>query len=295
MIDPDLSERMKGMKIIYRQPETGTVLNQLGIQNCYFKYLAHPRDGKSASRKEHYHTNFEIHYMISGSQCYRIGGVSHTVQAGELLLIPPGIKHTLIDFSPAAAKIGVTFSMLPDSPFSSVGSAIHICAGEQIASAVTAIFNESKIKSIFSSQMIEGRVFEALVHLLRLCGFKESAPAPHDEAEDPRMILARQFIRDNIEMNIKVSDVADYCHLSAKQLARIFKASDMEPPVAYIQARRIRRMEQLLETTDLSLKSIGEKMHFANEYHFHAFFKKYAGMPPGAYRKMTRRQTGGKA
>ncbi|MBE5783346.1 MAG: AraC family transcriptional regulator [Clostridiales bacterium] len=290
---PDLSERIKAMKIIYRQAESCSVLGQIGIQNCYFKYLTYARDGENASRKEHYHTNFEIHYTINGSQRYQIGSESLTVGAGEFLLIPPGTKHTLIDFSPETSKIGITFSAVSGSPFYSLRGIFHICAGEAIGASITVAFNEHKMKSAFSAAIIEGRIFEALVIMLRLCGFRESTPAlDDDETEDLRIILAKQFIQDNIELNIKVSDVADYCHLCTKQLSRIFLSNALGQPAAYIQAQRIHRIEQLLEATDLSLKSISEKMHFTNEYHFHAYFKKYAGIPPGAYRKMTRQQGG---
>jgi AraC-like DNA-binding protein len=49
-------------------------------------------------------------------------------------------------------------------------------------------------------------------------------------------------------------------------------------------------IEKLLSDPSLSLRQISEKMEFNNEYHFNSFFKKYAGMTPGAYRKSVVKQ-----
>ncbi|MBO5836623.1 MAG: helix-turn-helix domain-containing protein, partial [Oscillospiraceae bacterium] len=43
---------------------------------------------------------------------------------------------------------------------------------------------------------------------------------------------------------------------------------------------------KLLLESNLSLKEISQQLHFGSEHYLNAFFKKYAGMPPGAYRKM---------
>ena len=45
---------------------------------------------------------------------------------------------------------------------------------------------------------------------------------------------------------------------------------------------------KMLADRSLSLKRISDIMNFNNEYYFNAFFKKWAGMPPGEYRKMCR-------
>ena len=56
-------------------------------------------------------------------------------------------------------------------------------------------------------------------------------------------------------------------------------------PGEFIKNQRIRLMEKMLSDETLSLSEISEKMHFSSEYYFNTFFKKYAGMPPGEYRK----------
>ena len=100
--------------------------------------------------------------------------------------------------------------------------------------------------------------------------------------------IARCYIDDNICYDISTSDVADYCHLSAKQLNRIFTKEAELTLGAYIRRKRSEKIRDLLESSELTLREISDMMNFKNEYYFNAFFKKSMGIAPGAYAKMVR-------
>ena len=57
----------------------------------------------------------------------------------------------------------------------------------------------------------------------------------------------------------------------------------------YIEISRILcyNVFAVMNESELSLKEISERLNFANEYYFNTFFKKYSGMTPGEYRKMS--------
>lgn len=75
---------------------------------------------------------------------------------------------------------------------------------------------------IFPFLLIENRIFEILILLLRVIGYKENIVKPENDSVGYHLGLAKKFISDNIENDLSVSDVADYCHISARQLSRIF-------------------------------------------------------------------------
>lgn len=83
---------------------------------------------------------------------------------------------------------------------------------------------------------------------------------------------------------------AAYCYLSAKQLTRIFEKETGLPLGAYIRRERCEKIRELLENGELTLSEISETMNFRNEYYFNAFFKKNAGIAPGAYSKTVNRR-----
>ena len=124
------------------------------------------------------------------------------------------------------------------------------------------------------------------MNFLRLAGLKESFGAePHRRETDERFLLASQYIDDNVRQNVSVAELASYCCISEKQLQRIFEREAGVSVKEYISKKRAIEIEKLLLDPALSLRDVSEKMNFNNEYYFNAFFKKYAGMSPGAYRK----------
>ena len=278
------------MRIIYKQPLTTSVFQSYGIKNCYFKELLFEKDIKNISKKEHHHTFFEVHIILNGSQSYEISEKKHHVKSGSLILIPPKLKHLTTDFQPDTKKISINFNISDDSSFAPFLKQIKGCIiakmPKRIDDNIKYILEESKNHLVFSQTLMQNRVLEIIILLMRICGFKEEILSNAEQGEDARLLMAKQYIKDNIELNLKLSDVASYCYLGAKQLTRLFKTHENTTPALYIQTQKFHHIEKLLIETDLSLKEISEKMNFSSEYHFNSFFKKIAGTPPGEYRNI---------
>ena len=54
----------------------------------------------------------------------------------------------------------------------------------------------------------------------------------------------------------------------------------------YISSQRMKKAEQMLAGSDLTVKTISAECGFANEYYFSNFFKNYYGLSPSEYRKI---------
>ena len=274
------------MKIIYKQDTVDVAFADMGVKNCCIKQYRYNKDIRATTKKEHHHTSFEIHIINSGHQVYQIMDKEYAVQGGQYLIIPPEIKHRCKETSQDLEKIAITFHIDENSPFKSIGN--HVCGKttERMEGNLNKILEENKNRLFNSLRIVGNCVFEILVLILRCCGVKETDQCESDSGEDMRFFIAKQYINDNIELDLKVSDVAAYCYLGTKQLTRLFKEVGNITPAAYIQKKRIDYIEKLLVETELSLHDISEKMNFSSEYHFNSFFKKIAGMPPGEFRKM---------
>lgn len=133
--------------------------------------------------------------------------------------------------------------------------------------------------------LIENIILEILVLSFRISGIKENEKYIQRD-ENATISMAKQYIDDNIETVLSVSDVSAYCYLSTKQLTRLFKKFEDTSPGEYIIGKRVKHIEKLLAVPSLSLKQISIIMNFENEYYFNTFFKKHSGMPPGEFRKM---------
>lgn len=275
------------MKILYNQAksETRSGLDALGVRRCYFKKLQVDRDRKSITKRAHHHTEFELHIVTDGWQRYEAEGRIYTLEKGRYLLICPNTRHTGLESAPHTSKYSLTFS-LPDREMTGC------FPGEltaRMADNIDMITGEAALKRGLSPILIENCVLELLVSVFRALGIREGVcPAAGEESgeENALLAIAKQYIEDNVNSALSVADVAAYCYLSTKQLTRIFDGHEGIAPGEYIKKRRVRAIERLLADPTLSLRQISEQMNFSSEYYFNSFFKRHAGLPPGAYRKM---------
>lgn len=278
------------MKVLYKQSnsesnKTENCFSLLGIKDCYLKQLISASDEKNVTKKAHHHNAYEVHIITEGHQIYLAGDEQFRVDKGDFLIIEPDVQHRIIHSSPYSAKYSVTFVCDERSNIRTVKSycgAIDSRVMENIEFVVSEINNRTEI----SQRLIENRVFETVVLLLRSSGYKESGDEYDTQRENLHLNLAKQYIQDNIKEALKISDVAAYCHISNKQLTRIFEHFENMSPALYIRKQKIKVIEQMLLAGGVSLKELSEEFNFSSEYYFNAFFKKHTGMSPGEYKKM---------
>lgn len=277
------------MKILYKQSNNQSDINlqftdDFKINKCYLKKISFKDNSKLTTKKSHHHTGFEIHMINEGFQTYEINGQEFKVSDGSFLLIPPHIQHRSINSTNMILKHSLTF----DFPASGCihNNIILSRIPQRINDNIKFINSEKEYNKKTSLFLIENAVFEIIVLMLRMAEYAETENVDTNSTIDLRIALAKQYIADNIKESLRISEISNYCHISTKQLTRIFSETENITPSQYIQKQRALYIENLLENTDLSLKDISEMMNFQNEYYFNAFFKKHFGMPPGEYRKM---------
>ena len=272
------------MRILYKQAETDSELKFIGVENCYLKHLCSNADSKTTLCKEHHHTEFEIHFMNKGQQKYNVDKKSYVLSDGYCLIIPPLKKHCVADAQFYDSKFSITFSSASPSPFSFLKDIIFCKPSERFINNLNNILKESKTASVFSERIISDCIFEMLVILLRMCGYSEEKVCAEQVCDDYRLEIAKQYIKDNIEFKITVSDVAAYCSLGTKQLTRLFDKYENITPLRYIHKQRMKHIDSLL-MDGYTLKDISEKMNFSSEYYFNSFYKRSAGISPGKFKK----------
>ncbi len=90
-------------------------------------------------------------------------------------------------------------------------------------------------------------------------------------------------------LNITVSECADFCKMSKVHFSRIFKQITGMPPVQFVLKIRIDRAKELLDFTDKSIAEIAEASGFPDQNYFARTFKKITGMSPTQYRNVGNR------
>lgn len=93
------------------------------------------------------------------------------------------------------------------------------------------------------------------------------------------------FIDQNFQNDISVADIAKSCKIHRNYLGKIFREQLGTSPQEFLITYRMNKAVQLLQTTKLSIKDIGNAVGYPNQLHFSRAFKNVYGMPPSQWRK----------
>ena len=87
------------------------------------------------------------------------------------------------------------------------------------------------------------------------------------------------------DQTLSLDEMAALIHVSVSTLQRRFLAATGMTPVQYLQAVRIERSKDLLESERLPVPAIAAKVGYQDRVAFGRLFKKMVGMTPAAYRQ----------
>jgi transcriptional regulator GlxA family with amidase domain len=106
--------------------------------------------------------------------------------------------------------------------------------------------------------------------------------ANHD---DEQIMAAEQYIRNHFAEELKFEAVACHVGMSSRNFARRFKIATGDTPLAYLHALRIGVAKRLLETTQVSVAEIGQRVGYLDPAFFRQLFQREAGAGPSEYRR----------
>lgn len=101
----------------------------------------------------------------------------------------------------------------------------------------------------------------------------------------PLRFLATQPYEAHLGEPLSNQDLASRCHMNTDYFIRRFRVSMGRTPGHYIQEQRIKRAEQQLLMTQLSIKQIAAENGFGSRFYFTRVFSRVTGVSPAAYRK----------
>jgi LacI family transcriptional regulator len=104
--------------------------------------------------------------------------------------------------------------------------------------------------------------------------------------KDERLALAMHFIREHAYSVIGVEDIARAAGVSRSLLERKFREAFGRSPWDQVTQLRLRKAEQLLAETRLSIAEIAERSGFGTPEYFSAAFRKLTGISPRSARNL---------
>ena len=247
----------------------------------------------------HEHTYFEFHFPTNRDVCYSFESGTETVRSDQFIVIQPNVEHTLVDIDPALVKFG--FGIMFNSPSPSpctveLKAALSRSAysigtqSEKMKNCFESIIKECADPNFFSPYAIRDLIIKLILEIgMTLDKGFTKLYKDTDPSNDHRIAMVKQFVTDNMNKPLDTSTVANYLHISIKQLSRIFYKSEKISVSKYISSVKLNEAIKLLSTTDLLVKEIAFLLGFDNEKSFGAFFKKSSQLSPSEFRKSYRK------
>jgi transcriptional regulator GlxA family with amidase domain len=101
---------------------------------------------------------------------------------------------------------------------------------------------------------------------------------------DQRAQRIVMFMKDNLNQETSLTELAQSVNLSSSRLRHIFKAETGMTPIQCRKSLRMQVAKEYLETTFLRVKEIAFRVGYIHEGHFVRDFKKTYDVSPGQYR-----------
>jgi two-component system response regulator YesN len=93
------------------------------------------------------------------------------------------------------------------------------------------------------------------------------------------------YLNENYMNDINLEDISQQAGFSKYYFSKIFKKYKNRNFIDYLIQLRIKKVKELLESTNLCIKEISEKVGYCDANYFTNLFKKVTGQTPTAYRK----------
>lgn len=256
--------------------------------------------------------NFELLYVCNGALATTVEGVRHTLAAGQMLLMPPGVLHqNEIVSAPSARLLGIHFEFFQELNIQSDEDMVMKEEGEPGVFAAEARFGDWPALSgrlVYEpsaecvqqmEQLVQeftmrpfgyelacrGLLLGILAQLLRsLMADRLAGATVHQEAI---RTIVRQIEQHPAEQ-WSAARIAELLGMSDDHAAKLFRQTVGMPPGALVRSIRHRLARSLLRNTSWSIEQIGLHIGYPSIHYFSRVFTANEGMPPRAYRKLTR-------
>jgi AraC family transcriptional regulator len=114
-------------------------------------------------------------------------------------------------------------------------------------------------------------------------------PASRGGLPAPRLRRVRDYVQAHLGGVLRVDDLAREAGLSRWHFSRAFLEATGETPACYVRRARLEYAARLLRTTARPVLQVAYEAGFESPSHLTALFRRYLGVPPGAYRAAARR------
>jgi AraC-like DNA-binding protein len=250
----------------------------------------------------HDHDFTEFTYILSGKGKYFVEGKVYDVEAGDVIMCNPGVKHQNIIVNPKEPTVeffaGFTNFHFKNMPPNSIvlrdgGYVLHTNSDtkQEISRHCYDMIAENSSNQVGKYFMLKAHLMQILLLMIRDLAEVENTnqKSCNFESYNKKYAVKKiiNYLNENYENKISLDQIAHNMYLSPVYISKIFKEETGESPINYLIKIRLEKAKDILlnNLEGDSIKSIANRVGYEDVYHFSKLFKKYYGISPLYYKK----------
>jgi YesN/AraC family two-component response regulator len=232
------------------------------------------------------HNFWELTYVDKGTLYNNIDGKDYITKQGELVFFKKNQYHIQwTDEETPATFITITFDM--DFDDSNALSNRIFSVDDEAKSILRNIMLEKQDDLYYCSDIIISYLKILIIRLIRSdkleCAIHSLNDVVKTKVENSIISKTLQYIHENINKKISISDIAKHVYLSQSYLSSIFKQSMNITIIDYINKYRLEKSKHLIKSNKYSMTQIAEMLGYTSIHYFSRQFKLNFGISPTAY------------
>lgn len=252
-------------------------------------YATHSRYEKDWNSCPHAHYFAELFYVADGEGKFCVEEETFPIMRGDLVVVNPNIVHTEYSSRKNPLEyivLGVErlcFQMKDHRQYLLFHNRMSREENQEIEFYFRGIQREMSEEKEWYGQACQHLLEVLIIQLMRRTGERaELLPTERVSRECSRV---RRFIDFNYQDEITLETLAGIAGLNKYYFSHMFAKYYGQPPMSYLNQRRLITGQELLSSTDMSVAAIASQCGFSSQSYFSQSFKKYCGMTPAEYRK----------
>lgn len=235
---------------------------------------------------EHTHSFWEIILVTEGLGVYTVGDRHIEASAGTIICVPPGVRHGTASEGGLKDCCAAYEDVVP-----ATGSETIILRDSEQGDIRHLL--DMLYRTVRHTPPNARHLTEALnMTLWELLG----SMAASDEQDNRAVVRLKASLMDGMaDPEFDIGRAMDETGFSRGYLRRLFRESEGEPPIAWLNRRRIEQAASYLRQYDnlYTIQQIGTMVGVPDVCRFSKLFRRYKGLSPRAYAKIRRLEPAG--
>lgn len=245
----------------------------------------------------HYHSAYEAVIPHRGKSIYHVQNQDYAVEPGQILIIPPGLAHTLTEGADTLRYLILfepgPLQTLRDMPSirTMMEAPVYLTEQNEETKEIAQLFTQMMDSYFRKNDMWNMECYSYLLRIFALLGreyLKKNIPTEQKASSlhvDPELLnSAMTYITENCTRNLTLDEVASFIGFSKYYFSRIFKEFAGITFSDFLTVKRVNLAASMLIRSDMPIREIAMRSGFGSVASFNRVFRDQKHCTPSQFR-----------